>query len=83
MSSQSMDTVDIVHGHCPVRLDSLDFVQGVLGQCADCPLSPWTMSTESMDIVHSGWSHWTLSMDSLDFVQSIHGHCPDCPLSPW
>ena len=83
LSSQSMDNVQSVHGlsgHCPVHLD---FIQGVHGQCPDCPLSPWTMSTESMDIVQSGWSHWTLSMDSLDFVQSIHRYCPDCPLSPW
>ena len=50
MSTESMDSVHWVHGHCPVWLVSLDFVHGLTGQC---PLSPWTMSTETMDSVHS------------------------------
>ena len=95
MSSQSMDSVDIVHGHYPIRLDSLDKTLWTLSRVSmdnvqtvhwvhgQCPLSPWTMSTESMDIVQSGWSHWTLSRVSIDIVQTINWVHGKCPLSPW
>ena len=77
-----MDSVDIVHGHCPAGVlehGSMDNVHSVHEQC---PLSPWTMSTESMDMVH--WIHgqcqlslWTMSTESMDNVHSVHG------LFPW
>ena len=84
MSSESMDSVDFVRGHYPIRLD---FVQGVHGQCPDCPLS--------MDNVHwihghcpvwmvslCPWTHWTLSRVSMDIVQTFHWVHGQCPLSP-
>ena len=48
----SRETVDnVVHGHCPVCVGSLDFFQSIHGLCPDFSLIPWTMSRESMDIV--------------------------------
>ena len=98
MSSQSMDPVDFVCGHCPV---CLDFVQGVHGQCPDCPLSPWTMSTESINNVHWIHGHCPVWLVSMGFVHGltgllsrlstksivndhlVHGKNPGSPLSPW
>ena len=69
---KSMDSVDIVHGHC---------LAGVLER-GQCPLSPWTMSTQSMGNVHSVHGQcplrpWTMSAESMDIVHSVHG------LFPW
>ena len=77
-----MDNVQSVHGlsgHCLVHLDSLAFVQGVHGQCPDCPLSPWTMSTESMENVHWIHGHCPVWLVSLDFVHRLTGLCPEYP----
>ena len=79
---KSMDSVDIVHGHCQAEVlecGSVDNVHWVHGQCAR---NQWTMSTESMDNVHSVHGQcplrpWTMSTESMDNVHSVHG------LFPW
>ena len=64
---KSMNSVDIVHGHClagVLEWRSMDTVHSVHGHC---PLNPLTMSTQSTDNVHGDhWqcplSRWTFSM---------------------
>ena len=71
-----MDSVDIVHGHCPAGVlerESIDNVHSVHGQC---PLCPWTMSTQSMD-GQFPLRPWTMSTESMDNVHSVPG------LFPW
>ena len=98
LSTESLDSQDIVYGHCSVLLDSLDIFQSFPGHCLVCPLNPWTLSVDSrtlftwtpwtfsrvsLDFVHGLPGHCSVPLDSLDIFQSFPGHCPDCPLSPW
>ena len=62
-----------------VIVQSTWIVQGVHGQCPDCPLSPWTMSTEWMDNVHWIHGHCPVWLVSLDFVHGLTGLCPQYP----
>ena len=67
--SHSMDSLDFVHGYCPVRLDSLDFVPGLTGLFPEYPRTLSRLSTDSK--IEVRWVHGlTLSMDSLDFLQT-------------
>ena len=79
MSTESMGSLDIVHG-----------ISGKSGQSPEtdgnCPLSPWTMSTESIDndsvdIVLSSCSNtpagqcpWKMSTETMDFLQTGNLH---------
>ena len=67
MSSQSMDSVDIVHRYCPVYLDSLDFVESM-----DTVQSCWSHLTLSVDSLDFLWTHCTLSRVSMGIVQTVH-----------
>ena len=81
-----MESVDFVHGHCPVCLDSLDFVQTVHWVHGQCPLNQWTLSDLAGYSGLCPWTHWlcpdlegpwTLTVQTGNWV---HGKCP---LSPW
>ena len=88
MSTESMDSLDIVHGisgksrQSPWILWTKSREPTQTGQC------PWTQWTLRLDNVHglSGncpLSPWIMSVDSLDNVHGLIEKCGHCPLIPW